>query len=80
MKAYSPKPADEMKIKTGQRSADFVHGPPLASDPRSMATIPVVFTNSITNCFVSASSPDVKMTVRGFVGEANAIPLALLAR
>src|SRR5580700_11500351 len=43
--------------------------PPVASDPRSITTNPVPLINSITNCLASASSPDVKMTVRGLFGE-----------
>src|ERR1700677_3686766 len=39
--------------------------PPMASDPRSIATKPVLLINSITSCLASVSSPDVKMTVRG---------------
>src|SRR5580698_3893615 len=47
--------------------------PPIASDPRSIATNPVLLTNSITSCLASASLPDVKMTVRGFCGEKSCI-------
>ena len=38
-----------------------------------MATSPVLLINSITLCLASASSPDVKMTVRGLVGEKSRI-------
>jgi hypothetical protein len=38
-----------------------------------MATKPVLLTNSITSCFASRSSPDVKMTVRGLFGEKSCI-------
>ena len=38
-----------------------------------MATSPVLLINSITLCFASASSPDVKMTVRGLFGEKSCI-------
>jgi hypothetical protein len=47
--------------------------PPMASDPRSIATNPVLLTNSITSCLASVSSPDVKMTVRGLFGEKSFI-------
>ena len=46
--------------------------PPMASDPRSIATNPVLLINSI-NGLASASSPDVKMTVRGLFGEKSCI-------
>ena len=38
-----------------------------------MATSPVLLINSITLCLASASSPDVKMTVRGLAGEKSCI-------
>ena len=38
-----------------------------------MATSPVLLINSITLCLASMSSPDVKMTVRGLVGEKSRI-------
>ena len=47
--------------------------PPMARDPRSIATNPVLLINSITNCLASVSSPDVKMTVRGLFGEKSCI-------
>jgi hypothetical protein len=47
--------------------------PPMASDPRSIATNPVLLTNSITSGLASVSSPDVKMTVRGLFGEKSCI-------
>jgi hypothetical protein len=46
---------------------------PMASDPRSIATNPVLLINSITSCLASVSSPDVKMTVRGLFGENSCI-------
>ncbi len=47
--------------------------PPVASDPRSIATNPVLLINSITSCLALVSSPDVKMTVRGLFGEKSCI-------
>src|ERR1700689_2273818 len=47
--------------------------PPVRSGPRSMATSPVLLINSISLCLASASSPDVKMTVRGLAGEKSCI-------
>jgi hypothetical protein len=47
--------------------------PPVASDPRSIATNPVLLINSIISCLASVSSPDVKMTVRGLLGEKSCI-------
>src|SRR6202021_2305179 len=47
--------------------------PPVASAPRSIATNPVLLINSITSRLASASSPDVKMTVRGLFGEKSCI-------
>jgi len=47
--------------------------PPIASDPRSIATNPVLLINSITSCLASLSSPDVKMTERGLFGEKSRI-------
>jgi hypothetical protein len=47
--------------------------PPVMSDPRSMATNPVLLINSITSCLASLSSPDVKITVRGLLGEKSCI-------
>ncbi len=38
-----------------------------------MATNPVLLINSITSCLAPASSPDVKMTVRGLFGEKSCI-------
>ena len=43
--------------------------PAAARVPRSTATNPVLLTNSITRCFASVSSPEVKMTVRGLSAE-----------
>lgn len=47
--------------------------PPIARDPRSIATKSVLLTNSITSCLASVSSPDVKMTVGGLLGEKSCI-------
>ena len=47
--------------------------PPMASDPRSIATNPVLLTKSITSCLASVSSPDAMMTVRGLFGEKSCI-------
>src|SRR6202042_2094723 len=47
--------------------------PPIRRDPRSMATSPVLLINSITHCLASDSSPDVKRTVRGLLGEKSCI-------
>jgi hypothetical protein len=45
----------------------------MASDPRSIATNPVLLINSITSSLASMSSPDVKITVRGLFGEKSCI-------
>jgi hypothetical protein len=47
--------------------------PPVLRDPSSMATNPMLLINSITSCFASASSLDVKMTVRGLLDEKSCI-------
>src|ERR1700741_122120 len=47
--------------------------PPNRRDPRSIATSPVLLINSITHCLASDSSPDVKRTVRGLLGEKSCI-------
>ena len=50
-----------------------MHCTTCCEDPRSIATNPVLLTNSITSCLASVSSPDVKMTVRGLFGEKSCI-------
>jgi AraC-like DNA-binding protein len=43
--------------------------PPIASDPRSIATNPVLLITRSLSCLASVSSPDVKMTVWGLFDE-----------
>ena len=47
--------------------------PPRTSDPRSSATKPKLLIKSITTDFASVSSPDVKSTVLGLLGEKSCI-------
>jgi hypothetical protein len=69
LKPLSPQSADEVEIQADKGAPTSCIAPPIASDPRSIATNPALLINSITSRLASVSSPDVKITLRGLFGE-----------